>query len=166
MNTMDRMVQGVVGIALSLAACAAIAYTADSRYVARGGEVYDKKTDLTWARCSIGQKWAEEKGCVGVVRKFAFDQAQVLGDGKWRVPSKDELGSLVDEKRKAANQSPTIDEAVFPDMDKGALWYWTSTQSGAESAWYIAFGGNKILTGFGSTSSSPRYAVRLVRSGQ
>jgi len=35
-----------------------------SRYVLNGDEVYDKKTDLTWERCSVGKKCDERVSCV------------------------------------------------------------------------------------------------------
>ena len=72
---------------------------ANSRYVIQGDTVYDKKTDLTWQRCSVGQRWAEGKGCVGVIKTFTFDDAQRQGNGMWRVPTKNELGTLIDQNR-------------------------------------------------------------------
>lgn len=132
-----------------------------SRYVIKGGEVYDKKTELTWQRCSIGQHWKDDAGCVGVVKEFTFDQAQQQASGQWRVPSKDELATLIDYKKAEAKQKPTIDEDAFPDMDESKLWYWTSTPEGASLGRGVSF-----LDGVHYGGRSEAYAVRLVRSGQ
>jgi Protein of unknown function (DUF1566)/Tetratricopeptide repeat len=92
-----------------------------SRYVINGGEVYDKKTDLTWQRCSVGQRWKEDIGCAGVIKTFSWEDAQQLTSGSWRVPTKQELATLVDKSR---DDWPTIDREVFPDTDFSH--YWTS----------------------------------------
>ena len=135
---------------------------ANSRYVIQGETVYDKKTDLTWQRCSVGQKWVEGTGCTGVVKTFTFDAAKQQGDGMWRVPPKSKLATLVDRKRKANNQRPTIDELAFPDMDLENLVYWSSTPHGAWDAWFVSFDKSYIYFDYRST---PR-AVRLMRSGR
>ena len=49
--------------------------TPGARYVLKGGEAYDKKTDLTWQRCSIGQRWKEGTGCVGVIKQLDWDES-------------------------------------------------------------------------------------------
>ena len=139
---------------------------ANSRYVIQGDTVYDKKTDLTWQRCSVGQRWAEGKGCVGVIKTFTFDDAQRQGNGMWRVPTKNELGTLIDQNRKAQGQRPTIDAGAFPDMDLKKLVYWTSTSDpsdGVSLAWDVNFfvGDSKYYDYRSFTN-----AVRLVRTGQ
>ena len=135
---------------------------ANPRYVIQGDTVYDKKTDLTWQRCSVGQKWKDGIGCAGIVQTMTFDQAQRQGGSIWRVPTKDELPTLIDHTRVDNHQKPTIDEVAFPDMDESKLGYWTSTPYDASVGWGVVFddgvvhGGNRSGTG----------AVRLVRGGQ
>src|ERR1700693_3521239 len=97
------------------------------RYVIQGDTVYDKKTNLTWQRCSVGQRWVEGSGCVGVINTFTFDAAKQQGDGDWRMPPKGKLTTLIDRNRKANKQKPTVDEVAFPDMDPANLVYWSST---------------------------------------
>jgi Protein of unknown function (DUF1566) len=132
---------------------------AGSRFEIRGGEVYDTQTKLTWARCSVGQEW-KEGHCSGTIKSFSFDDAQKQAGNGWRVPTKDELASLIDPDHKGF---PTIDAAAFPDMDELYPWYWTSTSNGVTIAWYVDFK-DGYTSGFISKGSP--FAVRLVRSGQ
>jgi hypothetical protein len=131
-----------------------------SRFVIKGETVYDKKTDLTWMRCSYGQVWSDGNGCSGAVEELDWDAAmalQVQGDGSWRVPGKDELGSIV-----ATNcKKPAINEEVFPGTP--SMRYWTSTLSGPSYAWLVFFRTGMTTWTF---PRSAQNAVRLVRSGQ
>ena len=133
-------------------------------FVIKGGSVYDKKTDLTWARCSVGQQWKEETGCAGSVKTFTFDEAQQQGGSGWRIPTKDELATLVDRARVDSKQKPTIDEVAFPNMDLGNLGYWTSTPAGTTGGWDVYFLDGSVNGYYGYRSNT--LAVRLVRSGQ
>jgi hypothetical protein len=130
---------------------------ADSRYVIRGGEVYDSRTKLTWARCSAGQEWKNEH-CVGTINNYSFASAQKQASGGWRIPTKDELVTLIDPDRK---NFPTIDMAAFPDMDTSHSWYWSSTPNGSSIAWYVDFS-DGYTSGF--VDGVNTLAIRLVRS--
>lgn len=132
---------------------------ADSRYVIHGAEVYDTQTKLTWARCSAGLEWKDGR-CVGTTGRFTFQDAQKLADGEWRVPTKDELASLIDPNRKTF---PTLDTTAFPDMDVLFPWYWSSTPNGETIAWYVDFS-DGYTSGFISMSSP--FSVRLVRNSR
>lgn len=134
--------------------------TADSRYVIQGETVYDKKTDLTWQRCSVGQRWVEGTQCVGVIKTFTFDDVQQQGGEMWRVPTKDELATLIGQNRKTNKQKPTIDEVAFPDMNLENLAYWSRTPNGASVAWDV------FLIGNTDAFRGITFAVRLVRGGQ
>jgi hypothetical protein len=83
-----------------------------------------KVGDLEWQADVPDQKmtWAEAK-----------EYAASLGDG-WRLPTKAELLTLVDDTR----CNPAC--SVFPDCS--ADWFWTSTpRAGSSSgAWYVHFG--------------------------
>ncbi len=130
------------------------------QYVIAGATVYDKKADLTWQRCSIGQSWRRGAGCVGVVRTMTWDEAMRTATGDWRVPTIDELRTLVSESCK----SPAINEEAFPDMSSDAFWYWSSTNNGSLAAWYVDFGVG--ISGIGFNGRPYTDAVRLVRGGQ
>ncbi len=130
-----------------------------SRYVIRGSEVYDKKMDLTWARCSVGQTWKDGVGCAGMVQEMDWNRAMQLNGSGWRLPTKDELHTLVSQNCKKLR----INEDVFPDMDDAKPTYWTSTAYG-QFAWGVYFGGGLTATyDYLRTESN---AVRLVRGGQ
>lgn len=132
---------------------------AGPRFEIRGDEVYDPQTKLTWARCSVGQEW-KNGHCLGSIKEFTFEDAQKQAGNGWRVPTKDELVSLIDPDRKSF---PTIDEKAFPDMDVLFPWYWTSTPNGNTIAWYVDFT-DGYTSGLVSGTSS--FAVRLVRNAQ
>jgi hypothetical protein len=138
------------------------------RYLINGAEVYDKKTDLSWQRCSVGQHWVQGTGCVGIVLLFNADAAQQQAGGAWRVPGKEELGTLIDHELKARRQLPTIDEIAFPDMDAENLYYWSSspagkTPKGTPTGWNVNFGSGDIFADAERINTNP---LRLVRSGK
>ncbi len=162
--TLKLSTLALAGMLVSSMAWAAGSPKSSSRYVIQGDTVYDKKSDLTWARCSVGQRWKEGAGCVGVIKEYTFDEAQSQGSGEWRVPSKDELVTLIDHRKADAKQKPTIDEEAFPDMDEAKLVYWSSTPDGASGGWGVGFADGFVGNGYGLRSHSN--AVRLVRGGQ
>ncbi|MBV8399136.1 MAG: DUF1566 domain-containing protein [Acetobacteraceae bacterium] len=83
-----------------------------SRFETNGDTVYDKKTDLSWMRCSYGQQWSDAGGCFGSAALLDWDTAMGLHpDGAaWRLPERDQLQSIVDH----GCTRPAINETVFP----------------------------------------------------
>jgi hypothetical protein len=77
------IILGVAGVAHAAQNAPAV----NSRYVIQGDTVYDKKTDLTWQRCSVGQRWAEGKGCVGVTENPLWGEEHIAGDSDNDLPS-------------------------------------------------------------------------------
>ena len=132
-----------------------------SRLTINGGEVYDNKTTLTWARCSVGQRWQDGAGCLGDVKTFTFDEAQKQASGEWRVPTRGELESLIDQSCSPAK----IDDQAFPDMNPTLLAYWSSTPNAVDSsvAYLVNFYDGTIDAGGYYRSGAG--AVRLVRGG-
>jgi hypothetical protein len=141
----------------ALALCASAAHA--NNLVVQGDTVFDRDTELTWKRCSVGMRWAADQNrCVGVKRTFTFDDAQqIKAEGGWRVPRIDELKTLI-----KAGEGVQIDTNAFPDMTSGETWYWSSTPDGASRGWYVVFGSG----GAGNPNRSAANAVRLVRGGQ
>lgn len=129
--------------------------TPTSRYVIKGGELYDRKTELTWQRCSVGQQF-RGAGCGGKVRQITWDEAKAEEKGGWRMPTKDELATLISPTCK----DPAMNEEAFPGLDKEKLWYWTSTVNGDFLAWLVNFADGSS-TSFDRTDVG---AVRLVRT--
>lgn len=129
------------------------------RYEIKGGEVYDNITKLTWQRCSVGLTW-NGKECRGAIKTLTFAEAQNQANGEWRVPSKDELATLIDPHRR---DFPTIDLDAFPDLDQQFPTYWSSTPtSDAGRAWDVRFEDGNVT----DDVSVRKYAVRLVHKGK
>jgi hypothetical protein len=120
------------------------------------GVVVDRTTGLMWKR-------AVEEG------EFNFDGAQqhaaavnaaggFAGHNDWRVPTIDELKSIVDADRK--------DPAVHPGAFPGTLsrWFWTSTAYDPDpaDAWFVSFSDGDSI----ANNKTFTFQVRLVRSGQ
>ena len=135
----------------------------NSRYVEKEDEIYDRISNLTWSRCSLGQRWVNSKGCIGTVRQVSFDQAQKYTNDQWRLPTRIELTGLIDHTKTSMPTVLTIDSQAFPGMDLTKLYYWTDTEENNSFAWAVLF----IDSGIPSILyRSHRYAVRLVHSGK
>jgi hypothetical protein len=130
-----------------------------SRYVVHADEVYDKDKDLTWQRCSVGQNWKDGKGCEGAIKTFTFQGAQSQAKDKWRIPTKDELASLVDNSH---TDFPTTDRDAFPGMNEDIPGYWSSTASSSGRSWDVRFTSGEATDDI----NARQFAVRLVRSGK
>ena len=95
-------------------------------YSADNTEVTDASTGLTWKRCSEGQFFRNDR-CEGLATEHNFKGAlghakkRATREAKWRVPTVQELETLVVKSAKPA----AIDNQVFPDTIANR--YWTST---------------------------------------
>lgn len=138
--------------------------TPTSRFTLKNGEAFDQQTKLTWDRCSVGTSWNGSR-CVGSVKLMSLDDAKKLANkrgGGWRVPTIEELYSIVESKC----TSPAINAEVFPgvkDLGEGAP-YWSTTRI-REMPSLIYF--VDFLNGEADGHSKGfSMAVRLVRDGQ
>ena len=84
----------------------------------------------------------------------AFNQLRMCGATDWRLPTRQELGSIVH----AGRTNPALDPAFFP---LGAGLYWTATPSAADpaQAWVVDFNDGSIRTEPKTTAGR----IRLVR---
>lgn len=151
------------------------------------GTVFDKQTQLVWMRCSLGQSW-DGKTCNGEAKKYTWHDAtklthQFAGSTAWRLPTVEELDSLVycSKGRKPSArpngeyvedtngqclgdnyQLPTLNITAFPNTPDS--WYWSSSPYASRSgiAWDVSFYGG----GFGNRYKYGSLPVRLVRAGQ
>jgi hypothetical protein len=93
-----------------------------SRFEVHGDTVYDKSTDLTWTRCSYGQRWIEGGNCSGSVKLLDWDSAMGLhlqDDPNWRIPQRDELQSIVAPNCKKRDQRNDVSRhTIDPVLDK------------------------------------------------
>ncbi len=161
------MILGVAGVAL--------AQSANSRYeFIERDTVYDTKTDLSWKRCSYGQsyKWppvgplATTFECIGQVPRRPYADAQRRAGAGWRLPTKDELATLIDYPHTRETTNPAIDVVAFPNTAKD--WYWTSTCDGIDICWFVDFryGQSGRVELHPHDSPEPTLALRLVRKGK
>lgn len=115
------------------------------------GTVLDKSTGLIWGKTfDKSMPWADAiKAC---------KELSLGGHKDWRLPTVNELFSLVDRKK----YKPAIDTEFFPDTKSD--WYWTSEELADDSgfAWIVVFGYGFV--GYGDKTGY-NY-VRPVRSGQ
>ena len=137
-------------------------------YVDNGdGTVTHKKTCLMWKRCSEGQTWEYDR-CVGKISTFKWGKimpkgkqrqwAAFAGHDDWRVPSAEELQSIIDRTR----VEPSINSYAFPNTP--SEWFWSSSAyaGGSSYSWIVDFGYGYVF----SDARTIANAVRLVRGGQ
>jgi len=91
----------------------------------------DPATGLEWQAVPFAEAMTfkqAEKAC---------KELHLGGHGDWRLPTRAELLSIVDDTR----HNPAIDTDAFPDTP--SAWFWTSTPyaaNPAECAWVVGFG--------------------------
>jgi hypothetical protein len=111
-------------------------------------EVIDHQTGLIWQR-EIAENLTYEQDL-----EYAERVAEETGL-PWRVPTVDELASLVDRGRYAP-------ASAFPDMPSD--WFWSSSPyvGDASYAWVVNFSNGYV----NSLNRNYDFAVRLVRCGE
>ena len=127
------------------------------------GTITDTATGLQWMRCTMGEQWTGS-GCSGSATYYTWAAANALsstvtfaGASDWRLPTIDELKTLID-----SSHLPAIDSTAFP----GGLYsarYWSSTvhASYQDYAWYVMFDVGNATANAQAISIN----VRMVRSG-
>jgi hypothetical protein len=146
------------------------------QYIDHGnGTITDTKTSLMWKRCAEGLSGVNcEKG---KTEEYSWNAAEnrfknvaYAGSSDWRLPTIDELKTLVYCSKGVKNngwcndgsERPTINQQDFPNTK--TTWFWSGTPftSNSDRAWGVDFyvGGSYIYSRSGSG------AVRLVRGGQ
>jgi hypothetical protein len=145
------------------------------KYIDHGnGTVTDTKTGLMWKRCSEGLEGVNcEKGRVKRYTDEAlqrFNNVQYAGYTDWRLPTVDELKTLVycskgkDKEGDCNNgsEAPTINQQAFPNTREWAYWYRSPDANNSGFVWIVHFVSGYSNFNLGHNS----YAVRLVRGGQ
>ena len=101
--------------------------------------IQDTVTELHWRRAhEAGQTWDEA---------LAFCEAlEFGGHDDWRLPSTDELASLVD----YSGASPAIDATAFPGTP--ASWFWSSNRAadGSGNTWGVRFDRGSVVNVLGT----------------
>jgi len=132
-------------------------------YVAQGnGTVTHTPTSLVWHRCAVGQTWTGIS-CSGTASSFTWDAARLLtstfaGQTDWRLPTEEELLSLVDYSK----VDPAFNGTLFPNMSASLFWSASAFASDSSNAWFAYFS-----DGYAGGGTKGNYEqVRLVRAGQ
>jgi hypothetical protein len=139
------------------------------KFTVQDGIAEDTETGLMWLRFAHGQTW-QHGVVVAEAEKVnwnkAFEIAKQLnlqggyaGNSDWRLPTADELKSLIDKVK--GNPGNFIDLDVFP---KNAPWFWSSSSYAGSSfnACFVDF-----TNGFGNcVSKSSSGAIRFVRGNR
>ncbi len=123
-----------------------------------GQEVRDGKTSLSWRRCAEGMAW-NGKACAGKPAKFSYVAAQKYLSAQaatgWRMPTKEELLSLVDKTQR----KPAIDGSAFPNTPAAMFWSTRAESKDNLNAWIVDFNGGHV---FGNNGTKAPH-LRLVR---
>jgi hypothetical protein len=137
-------------------------YTSTNDFIDnKDGTVVHKKTGLMWQRCAVGQTW-NGSTCSGTATTMHHLEAtqqksNVSNYSDWRLPTINELSSIVEYK----NYSASINKSIFPNA--ASTWFWTISDdfvSPNAASWIVDF----INGTEGSYLQGYDYAVRLVRT--
>jgi hypothetical protein len=112
------------------------------------GEVMDVETGLVWPQASNLSSLSQSAA-------MAYCTAFGLNGHTWRLPSVNELSSLVDDNPDIKRVSPAIDQCVFPDTPANA--YYMSSSIAGTTPWALNY-----EDGFDSNSQTSG-DVRCVR---
>ncbi|WP_448214120.1 Lcl C-terminal domain-containing protein [Colwellia sp. MEBiC06753] len=125
------------------------------------GTVTDRKTGLTWMRCTLGETW-DGTSCTGNAQTYnwqqALDNAQdsnLAGHSNWRLPNIKELQSIIE----FACYAPAVNVNIFPQASNSNPQYWSASLYSKENnhgAWAITMAS-------GNTSTEVKSNTKLVR---
>ena len=134
----------------------------EKRFIEKEHIIIDLERKIDWLRCSVGQRW-DGSTCSGEVVNLSLDMVPKAIDlaneqlgGKWRLPSKSELKSIICK----VCPSPKINKDIFPNTDNAP--YWTGDQSSFNRKFFVSV---NFHTGFSFNRFPPikELAVRLVK---
>ncbi len=120
-----------------------------SRFVDLGnGTLYDPQSKLIWSKKGNerGISWYDAESCLKRLNQMAY-----LGFRDWRMPTRNELRTLVNYAKGAGYGSG--DKAIAAFLNKEGFtnvqseWYWTSTINASSNAWVINFQNGRIDSG-------------------
>jgi hypothetical protein len=146
----------------------------DGRFTAHSdGTVSDVRTGLMWkscpegtsgGSCSTGSHVSFDKAVDAVSRLSSANKAADQGYNDWRIPTRNELASLVNR----ACSNPSILSTVFPRNEaKSYISANVDANAPADLVWTVDFLDGDVSISPWSTNSGPRgYYLRLVRAGQ
>jgi hypothetical protein len=135
-----------------------------SQFFEEGRFVRDVRNNLTWYRCTLGQVWnSDTETCSGETVRLSQDQISIavqqaehqLG-GQWRLPTKDELESLIC----VECAPPKIRQKYFPNIEREAYWSGTKNRWNRRMYWSVNFMTGHAYSRFFSYQQLPVLLVR------
>jgi hypothetical protein len=128
------------------------------------GTATHNTTGLTWMRCALGQSW-NGKSCTGSAEQHSWQSALAAanrhafaGHTDWRLPNKNELESILEERC----YSPAINLNVFPATPSSYFWSSSPYTGISFGAWSVDFAFGTV----NATVKTGKIHVRLVRGGE
>ncbi|WP_139786638.1 DUF1566 domain-containing protein, partial [Desulfamplus magnetovallimortis] len=115
------------------------------------GTVSDEVTGLMWQQTDDGVTRTWEDACQ------ACEELELAGYNDWRVPSVEELKSIVDYSK----YDPSISDGIFNNVKSSYYWSGSTYADGTDGAWRVVFG----YGGVGNYGKTIGSFVRCVRSG-
>ena len=117
--------------------------SAQAQFFGSDHTVKDVTTGVTWLRCSVGQVWDPSvETCTGEIVKLnheeiaiALTQAKEQLGGDWRLPSQEELMSLVCDNC----PPPKINSKYFPNLSSEAYWTGDKNWMNPRTYWTVNF---------------------------
>jgi len=146
-----------------------LASTPSDRFRAHAdGTVTDTRTRLTWMRCAQGMSW-QGGGCGGVAAQYEWTEATqavrrlngnggYAGHSDWRLPTREELASLVENRC----IDPAINSEIFPATPPSGFWSATRDKDHERGAWLVYFLHGKGYVG----NIQQEWKLRLVRDAR
>ena len=128
---------------LIIASIIAVPMATRAQFFEEGHLVTDVRNNILWLRCSVGQRWDYDTGkCDGKVVKLnqeeikdAIIQANKQLGGTWRLPTVEELESLVCEEC----EPPKIRSKYFPNIEREAYWTGSKNRFNRKMWWSVNF---------------------------
>ena len=135
-----------------------------SQFFEEGRYVRDVRNNLTWYRCTLGQVWnSDTETCSGETVRLSQDEISIavqqaehqLG-GQWRLPTKDELESLIC----VECDPPKIRQKYFPNIEREAYWSGTKNRWNGRMYWSVNFMTGHVYSRFFSYQQLPALLVQ------
>jgi len=134
----------ILHFAFSISFILALQGVAGAPFTSNGdGTVTDQKSKLIWQRCSMGYNsdavcsddGTAANNTANWADALAYCNTLSLAGRSWRLPSINELKSIVDETR----SNPTIDTVAFPATAPESYWSSTTYAVATNTAWVVWF---------------------------